>query len=188
MESNLSQLNASLLLGRGLGDKLGSHKERKSVKTLSRHCSASVSLEEAVVSPYWPLHIPHMPCACLPLSCFWLLSSSRCQGLCRALVALEHSDFPPAGMLCLPGWLWWSSGSWLWKSWSLGTSLDKVWGTRRWLSLNPECLDNPWVRPPACGCRWDLIWWSITAHPSLASWRPVPAEFCSTSMTASKIP
>lgn len=117
---------------------------------LSRHRSASLSSEEAVVSPYRPLHLPHTCYACPPLSCFWLPLSSHCQGLCRALVALERSDFPLTGVLFLPGWLWRSSGSWLWKSWPLGTSLDEVRGTRRWLALNPECLDNPHLHCAGC--------------------------------------
>lgn len=128
------------------GDKLG----RKSVKTLSRHCSASLSSEEAVVSPYRPLHLPHTCYACPPLSWFWLPPSSHCQGLCRALVALEQSDFPLAGVLSLPGYLWRSSGSWLWKSWTLGTSLDEVQGTCRWPALNPEHLENPCLHCSGC--------------------------------------
>ena len=45
------------------GDELSSHKKgRKPVRTLSRHCSASLSSEEAVVSPYRPLHLPRTLC------------------------------------------------------------------------------------------------------------------------------
>lgn len=120
------------------------------MSTLSRHGSASLSSEEAGLSPYRPLHLPHTRYACPPLSCFWLPSSLRRQGLCRALVALEQSDFPLAGMLSLPGWLWRSSGSWLWKSWPLGTSLDEVRGTRRWSALNPECPDKPHLHCAGC--------------------------------------
>lgn len=125
-------------------DELHSHKKgRKPVRTLCRHCSASISSEEAVVSPYQPLHLPHTCYACPPLSCFWLPPNSHCQGLCGALVTSEQSDFPLTGLLSLPGWLWRSSGSWLWNSWPLGTSLDKVRGTHRWLVSNLEGLDNP---------------------------------------------
>lgn len=40
----------------------------------------------------------------------------------------------------------------------------------------PMC-QLPRVGPPACRCRWDLLWRSIRTHPSVASWRPVPAGF-----------
>lgn len=168
------------------------------VKTLPRPFSASLLSEEAVVSPCRPLRLPHTRYACPPLSCFWLPPSSRCQGLCRTLVALEQSDSPITGPPSLPGWLRRSSRSWLRKSWPLGTALDEVRGTRRWPALGPERPDNP---PQHCaGCHeldHQPVGASggtsggpspphIGAHPSLSG-RPVQAGFHSVWMTASKI-